>query len=425
MKRVVFAILVLSFSLTAKSNVVAQAQQTTAPPASASQNRVVGVVTSIDKTTGQLTVKTDTGESITVVTNDKSAVLRLPPGETSAQNAAKIALADVAVGDRLFARGTNAADGKSIEARQVVVTGSAVAAVAVTDQQRQREDFRQRGLMGRITALDSGKKEVTVQSRSREGVVPVTVAVTDSTRLFRYAPDSMNIKDATRASFSDLKVGDQLRALGEKSADGGRLSAEEIIAGSMTRTGGQVVAVNPAKNEITIKNGQGQNIIVIVGQRSSLRRVTPEMVATFEANRPQRQGAGAPGAGAPGDRPARADGQERRPRERREGAPGAAGEERRPRGGGGAGGGRGFQDMLANAPAITVADLKKGDTVFVSGSEGTDPSRVTAIMLVTGDPTFMSRFIQTGPNRGPQSPGLPGDVIGGGVGPAERPTSPR
>ena len=203
----------------------------------ASQNRVVGVVTAIDKATGQLTVKTDTGESITVVTNDKSAVLRLPPGETSAQNAAKITLGDVAVGDRLFARGTNAADGKSIDARQVVVTGAAVAAAAVTDQQRQREDFRQRGLMGRITALDSGKKEVTVQSRSREGVVPVTVAVTDSTKLFRYAPDSMNIKDATRASFSDLKVGDQLRALGEKNADGTRLSAEEIIAGSTTRTG--------------------------------------------------------------------------------------------------------------------------------------------------------------------------------------------
>ncbi|HYJ86246.1 MAG TPA: DUF5666 domain-containing protein [Pyrinomonadaceae bacterium] len=422
MKRVVFALLVLSFSVTAKSNVVAQAQQTTAAPAAASQNRVVGVVTAIDKATGQLTVKTDTGESITVVTNDKSAVLRLPPGETSAQNAAKITLADVAVGDRLFARGTNAADGKSIDARQVVVTGGAVAAAGVTDQQRQREDFRQRGLMGRITALDSGKKEVTVQSRSREGVVPVTVAVTDSTKVFRYAPDSMNIKDATRASFSDLKVGDQLRALGEKTADGTRLSAEEIIAGSTTRTGGQVVAVNPAKNEITIKNVQGQNITVVVGQRSSLRRVTPELAAAFEANRPQRQGA--PGAGAPGDRPARSEGQERR-RERREGAPGAAGDERRSRGGGGGGGGRGFQDLIEKAPAITVADLKKGDMVFVSGSEGADPSRVTAIMLVTGDPTFMSRFIQTGPNRGPQSPGLPGDVIGGGVGPAERPTSPR
>jgi hypothetical protein len=419
MKRVVFAILVLSFLVAAKSNSLVQAQQTTAPQASATQSRVVGVVTAVDKATGQLTIKTDTGENITVVTNDKSAVLRLPPGETSAQNAAKITLADIAVGDRLFARGANAADGKSIEARQVVVTGAAVAAGAAQDPQRQREEFRQRGLVGRITALDSGKKEVTVQSRSREGVVPVTVAVTDSTKLFRYAPDSTNIKDATRASFSDLKVGDQLRALGERSADGARLSAEEIIAGSITRTGGQVVAVNPAKNEITIKNGQGQNITVVVGQRSSLRRVTPEMAATFEAGRPQRQGGGAPGAGAPADRQTRPDGQERRPRERREAAPGAAGEERRPRGG------RGFQEMLESLPTITVAELKKGDTVFVTGSEGADPSRVTAIMLVTGDPTFISRFLQTGPNRGPQNPGLPGDVIGGGVGPAERPTSPK
>ncbi len=243
--------------------------------------------------------------------------------------------------------------------------------------------------------------------------------MTDSTKFFRYAADSMNIKDATRASFSELRVGDQLRAIGERSAEGTRFSAEEIIAGSLTRTAGQLVASNPATNEITIKNTQGQNIKVVVGQRSMLRRVTPEMATAFEASRPQRQ-RGATAGGA--DRQPRPEGQERRPREpreRREGAS-AAGEDRRPRGGGG----RGFQDMLENAPTITIADLKKGDMVFVSGSEGADASRITAILLVTGDPAFMSRFIQTGPNRGPQSPGLPGDVVGGGVGPAERPTSP-
>ena len=80
--------------------------------------------------------------------------------------------------------------------------------------------------------------------------------------------------------------------------------------------------------------------------------------------------------------------------------------------------------MIENLPAITIADLKKGDTVFVQGSEGADSLHVTAITLITGDAAFMSRFLQNGPNRGPQSPGLPGDVIGGGVGPAERPTSP-
>ncbi|MEK6280052.1 MAG: hypothetical protein AABN95_06825 [Acidobacteriota bacterium] len=417
MRKVLFAALSLSFSVVAERYINAQTPQTPASQTAAAQSRVVGVVTAVDQATNQLTIKSDTGESITINTNDKSAVLRLPPGETSAQNAAKIALADIAVGDRLFARGATAADGKSIEARQVVVMGGAVVAGGPQDQQRQREEFRQRGLVGRISAVDAGKKEVTVQSRSREGTGPIIVAVSDSAKLFRYAPDSLNIKDASRTTFSDLKIGDQLRALGERSTDGARFTAEEIIAGSMTRTGGQVVAVNPAKNEVTIKNVQGQSVTVAVGPRSSLRRVTPEMAASFEANRPQRQGAGASGAGAAEARQGQ-NNQERRPRERREGSPATGGEERRPRGG------RGFQDMLEGLPAITVADLKKGDSVFVSGSEGADASRVTAIMLVTGEPAFMSRFLQQGPNRGPQSPGLPGDVIGGGVGPAERPTSP-
>lgn len=414
MRKVLFAMLVLCFVAGTTSIGLAQ----TSPEAAAAQTRVVGVVTAIDKTNGRLTVKTDTGESIPVITNDKSSVLRLPAGETSAQNATKITLAEIAVGDRLFAKGATAADGKSLDARQVVVTGGTVAvAAAQTDQQRQREDFRQRGLMGRITALDAGKKEAIVQSRSRESAVPIIVAVADSTKVFRYAPDSLNIKDASRSSFADLKVGDQLRALGERSADGTRFSAEEIIAGSTTRTGGQVVAVNAVKNEVGIKNAQGQNMTVVFGPRSSLRRVTPEMAATFEANRPQRpRAAGDREAGAAGGQP-RQDGGERRPRERREGAAGPGGEGR-------ARGGRGLQDMLENLPAISVADLKKGDTVFVQASEGTDPSRLTAIMLITGDATFMSRFLQNGPNRGPQSPGLPGDVIGGGVGPAERPTSP-
>jgi len=284
MKKIFAVVLTLAASFVVNNNLVAQTA-TQAP--AAAQGRVVGAVTVVDQAGGKLTIKTDSGELITVLTNDKSSVLRLPAGETSAQNATKISLGDIAVGDRLFARGTNSADGKLIDARQVVVTGGAVASAQPPAQQGQREDFRQRGLNGRITAVDAAKKEITIQARSREGATPVVVAVSDTTKLFKYAPDSMNIKDASRSSFADLKVGDQLRALGERSADGARFTAAEVIAGSTTRTAGQVVAVNAAKNEITLKNGQGQNITVAIGQRSALRRVTPEMAAQFEANRPR------------------------------------------------------------------------------------------------------------------------------------------
>ena len=379
-----------------------------APQASAAQSRIVGEVTVVDKAANQVTIKADSGESIIIATSETSSVLRLPAGETSAQKAVKITLGDIVVGDRIFAKGAVAGGGKAVVVSQIVVSGGAVSAAASPDPARQRVE-RARGLNGRITALNPEKKEISVQSRSREGVGTITILAPEGTRFFRYAPDSMDIKDASRSSFAGLKVGDQLRALGDTNEDGTRFTANEIISGLTARSGGQVTAVNPGSNEVTIKNNQGQTITVAFGARSTLRRVSAQDVASLEASRPARP-----------DRPAATTGQppaqDGRPRERRERP---TGEERPPRAG------RGIQEMIQNLPAIKVGDLKKGDTVFVQGTQGSDPARVTAIMLVTGDPTFVSRMLQAGPpNRGPQNPGLPGDGLGGGVGSAERVGNP-
>lgn len=401
MKKSVFEHLGLVLVLALAVSAVGQTTEPSPP------GRIVGVVTAVDKGANEIAVKADTGEAKVVVVAASSSLLRLPPGETSAQKAARITLEEIAVGDRVFARGNALGDGKTLEARQVVVT--AAAAAPASQEQQQRDDFRQRGMAGRVATIDMQKKEIVLQPRGREGATPGTIVVTDTTRIFRYAPDSLNISHASRSSLNQLRVGDQVRALGERSADGTRLTAEEIIAGSMTRTGGQIVAIDPAKNQLTIKNNQGETVTVAVGERSTLRRVTPEVAASFAA------------------RPGRAGGQEGRPRERRERPAGANGEARRARGDGEGRpgrGGRGFQQMLEGLPVITLSELKKGDWVFVSGSEGSDASHVTAIMLVTGDPAFMQRFFQRGPNRGPQSPGLPGGVIGGGVGQPEPPNNP-
>lgn len=382
---------VIAFALTAFA-------QTTAAP-----DRVVGVVTAVDKASNQISVKADSGETKAVVVTATSALLRMPPGETAPQKALKISLEEVVAGDRLFARGGFTGDGKTLEARQVVVSSAA----AISAQaQPQQTNPRGRPMAGRIARVDVNKKEITLQPRGREGVTPPTIVVSDATRFFRYAPDSMDIKHASHSSLSQMREGDQLRALGERSEDGTRFTATEVIAGSMTRTIGEVVSVDAARKELTLKNNEGQTITVAIGDRSTLRRVTPEVAATF-ATRPGR---GEGPQGRPNDRG-----------ERRERPAGETSEARR--GGGGRAGraGRGFQQILEGLPAISLTELKKGDAVFVSGSEGSDASRMTAIMLITGDPAFMQRFLQRGPNRGPQNPGLPGQVMGGGVGPAEPP----
>ena len=127
--------------------------------------------------------------------------------------------------------------------------------------------------------------------------------------------------------------------------DGTRFAATEIIAGSVTRTIGEVVSVDAGRKELTLKNNEGKTITVAIGDRSLLRRVTPEVAATF-ATRPGRV---TDSQGGPNDRGER--------RERRERPAGENGEARRGGEGRAGRGGRGLQEMLAGLPAISPSAI--------------------------------------------------------------------
>jgi hypothetical protein len=53
---------------------------------------------------------------------------------------------------------------------------------------------------------------------------------------------------------------------------------------------------------------------------------------------------------------------------------------------GGPGGGRGgdVASMLGNLPAMPISELKPKDAIMVSTTMGSDPTKVTAIMLLAG-----------------------------------------
>jgi hypothetical protein len=81
----------------------------------------------------------------------------------------------------------------------------------------------------------------------------------------------------------------------------------------------------------------------------------------------------------------------------------------------GGAGGMNVQDMLERLPTIAVADVKVGDTVIVSSTKGADPSRLTAISLISGADTLLNlmaaRQTQAG---GPATPN-PSGGIGSGI----------
>ena|SRR5215207_1607128 len=394
----------------------AQTAQTGAP-----RQRLIGEVTAVDASSNGLTVKTDAGETVSVTADEKTSVRRLPAGETSLDKATSATFADVRVGDRVLAVGVGTSGGV---ARQLILTTRAAAAQG-------RDDGRR--LLGRVVSVDASKKSIVVQTRGREGAAEtVNVEVSDGARVLHYAPDSSRVADAQPATFADIRVGDQLRATGERAAEGATFRAKEIVAGSFTRVAGQIVSVDAARNELTLKNEQtGQTFRVHVGTRTTLRRVTPEFIQTMNERAERREARRAEGGGQSregnGDtRGGRREGEGREGVAReggrgegggREGRGGRARGEGGRRGGGGGFGGGGGQ-MFDSLPAVTLAELKKGDGVMVTATPGADASSVTAVSIVSGDAEFMRRMQQRG-GEGRQrgmSPGLPGDVIGGGTG---------
>ncbi len=93
-------------------------------------------------------------------------------------------------------------------------------------------------MAGPVTAVNAETKEITISTRTREGPKPVVVEIPEQVDFRRYAPDSMRWQ-VTRGQFvRELKVGDQLRVLGDKDADGSHIKAEAIISGSFRNIAG-------------------------------------------------------------------------------------------------------------------------------------------------------------------------------------------
>src|SRR5262249_53919545 len=221
---------------------------------------VMGVVSELKTDTHQVIVTTSAGSQVTVTLSDRTVYMRIPPGEKTKDKFIKIAPTDFGVGDSVFARGRMTDDRKSMPALEFYVMSKGDIA---EKKELERSEWTKRGIAGSVSAVNADTKEITVDARTAEGPKPIVVATTAETKFRRSAPDSVRFSDAQPGSFGDLKVGDQLRALGTKSADGARFTPEEIVAGSFQTISGTITEIDADKKEIKIKDLQSQQPVTI------------------------------------------------------------------------------------------------------------------------------------------------------------------
>jgi hypothetical protein len=362
-----FAAATLTLFAVGSPSLVAASSQATAQPGTATKQ--LGTVKTISGDT--LTLTTDAGKQVTVQVPAGVRIVRVEPGQTTLKNALPIHLEDLQPGDRLLVSGRLSDDSKSLTAAMVVAMKHMDVQAR---QEREREEWS-RGIGGLVSAVDPSAGTITISEAVPGGKRLIAVQTRETTDFRRYAPDSVKFDDAKASSINEIKPGDQLRARGQRSADGSEFVAQAIVSGAFRNIAGTVVSTDAAAGTLTVKDlASKKNVVVKIAPDSDVRKL-PEQVAQFIAMR--LRGAG------PGGRPNGAGGG---PQGRPAGSGNGqmAGHAAAMGGGMGRGGAPDFQQILNRMPRAQISDLQKGDAVMIVSTAGANSGTVTAITLLAG-----------------------------------------
>ncbi len=346
----------------------------------ASQSAVARRIGAIKSVSGNIiTLTPDSGAEVVVTLQPNARIVRIAPGAKDLKDASPLQPQDLAVGDRVRVRGQAAADG-GINALEVLVM--ARSDIDARHQQEQ-QDWQKRGLGGLVSSVDAAAGTVTISVTGLGGSKSVAVHASKSTTIRRYSPDSVKFDDAKVSTLGEIRAGDQLRARGDRSADGAEMTAEEIVTGRFRNIAGTVISTDATAGTINVQDLLSKKAVVVkVTTESQLHKLPPELAQRIATRLKSNLPPGMPGAGGAqrsAGSSADASGGMKPGGETANGGPPSSGgmplAAGSPAVGGmGAGSGRAgssdFQQILNRMPAVAVADLKKGDAVLIVATEG-------------------------------------------------------
>jgi hypothetical protein len=400
--RAVFVSLVFLIGAVILPVFAAARAQTQQPDQQNAIQKQVGAIKSIEG--NAVTITTDSGATATVNVQPATKIVRVEPGQTDLKNAVPMDFKDLQIGDRIFVRWKASDTAQPVNAIGIIAMKRAD---VDAKQQHERDDWQKRSVGGPVTAVDPAAKTISISVTAGGGKKSVAVNTTPKTVFRRYAPDSVKFDDAKPSSLDQVKPGDQLRALGTRSADGITVDAEEIVTGSFRNIAGTINSIDAAANSITVTDLITKKPVVVkVSDQTQLRKLAPEVAQRIAFRLKGAAGGAAqatgsstaPGAGttpesassgaasSPGQNAQQGGGQRSGT-----GAPGTGGANGRP-----GGGAADLQQILNRMPAASLADFHKGDAVMAVSTEGTSSGGVTAITLVGGVETILEAAATSG-----------------------------
>jgi len=329
-----------------------------------------GTVSAVNSQAGQVTVKTEKGDSLTFSTTERTQILHAQPGVTDPKQWSKISVGDIVAGDEVVVYFRGSTDQNPLVATALVIrTKSDLGQLAA----KELEDWKKRGTTGLVSAVDPAAHTITI----KVGMRTVTVQANEKTSFHRYSLDSAAASDAKPSSLAEVKIGDQLKVLGNRTPEGA-VAAEVVYAGTFRQIPAQIVSVDPATHVLKVTDLDTKKPLLIRLTGDTTMKKLPEEMAQMLAQRFARgrgEGRGGFGRGlGQGQWQGRGQGEGQ-----------VAGQGQGRSGGRGAGGGRAdLNAMLDGLPALQLAELKPKDAIMVTTTVGSDPGTVTATFLLAG-----------------------------------------
>lgn len=345
-------------------------------------DRQVGAVKAINAAAREFALALDDGSEKRILLAPDASVVRIAPGEKDLSKAAPISVADVQAGDRVLVRGNVDGTGALVASKVVVMSKTDI----VRKHEADRDEWRRRGLSGRVLEVNAASGEITVITSGRMAE-KVSLRLTTNAQQRRYRPDSPRFTDAVTSTIGEIKTGDQIHALGERNAEGTFL-AEQIVSGSFRNFAALVTSVDAASGTVSVKDVDGKKpVLVHVGPDSLLRKLTPEVAQRLAGGRPGAGMNGAPGQAGPMQGGPMHGGP-------MQGGPAQGGPGERGPGEGGARPPMRIQALLERMPAFTLQELKPGDALIICTAANAAPDKTSAFTILAGAEPLLERPVE-------------------------------
>ena len=241
--------------------------------AAQAQKSIIGTLTEFKMSSLEFGLQPDSGAPTSFSVSSDTDVYQVAPGERDLSKAKTAQVTDLSMGDRVM---VTFVDGMTEARRIVMISASDIG----KRNEAERLDWRARGVSGTVTAIHA--EDITLRNASLDGPAEITLAIKPKTVIRRYAADSVKFSDASKCAMDQIAVGDQVRARGNRSADGAQLTADDLVFGTFRSTIGTITSIDAAARAIIITDLVTKQPLTIRVTADTQLKEMPDFRAMFK-----------------------------------------------------------------------------------------------------------------------------------------------